>query len=56
MEMELEKETFDCFLTPQDEELIWLGNTLEYLECELTFWQAFSGLQTLLLLLQMLLA
>jgi hypothetical protein len=55
MEMEFEKETYDYFLTPQEEELIWLSDKLEFAERELTFWHVVSILQVLVILLQVLL-
>ena len=55
MEMEFEKETYDYFLTPQEEELIWLRDKLEFAERELTFWHVVSILQVLVILLQVLL-
>lgn len=55
MEMEFEKETYDCFFTPQEEELFRLSDKLEFAERELTFWHVVSILQALVILVQVLL-
>jgi hypothetical protein len=55
MEMEFEKETYDYFLTPQEEELIWLRDVLRFAERELTFWHVVSIVQAFVILVQVLL-
>lgn len=55
MEMEFEKETYDCFLTPQEEELMWVRDKLEFAERELMFWHVVSIVQAFVILVQVLL-
>ena len=56
MEMEFETETYDCFLTPKEEEVMRLNDALAFAERELTFWHVVSILQVLVILVQVLLA